>query len=54
MRVWDLRARRPLGAPFLGHTDIVWSVAFGLLPGGPVAVSGGRDESVRVWSLASR
>ncbi|SNS67122.1 hypothetical protein SAMN05216276_1013146 [Streptosporangium subroseum] len=40
------------GDRLTGHTDRVWAVAVGLVGGFPVAVSGSRDETVRVWSLA--
>ncbi|MGP3956804.1 hypothetical protein ACTWPT_12450 [Nonomuraea sp. 3N208] len=51
VRVWDLGTRKPLGTPFTGHADSVWSVAIGLLDGRPIAVSGGRDQTARAWSL---
>jgi WD40 repeat protein len=56
-RVWDLATRRQLGAPFIGHTDRIWTVALGMLGvsgplgGRPVAITGGRDETIRLWSL---
>ena len=51
MRVWDLKARGPLGAPLVGHDDWVLAVAVGELGGRPIAVSGGIDGTVRVWDL---
>ncbi|WTY91742.1 hypothetical protein OG589_15810 [Sphaerisporangium sp. NBC_01403] len=51
VRVWDLAARKQIGAPLTGHTDCVWTVAFGRLGSRSVAVTGSRDETVREWNL---
>ncbi|WP_405149815.1 hypothetical protein [Sphaerisporangium sp. NBC_01403] len=49
--MWDLAARKQIGAPLTGHTDCVWTVAFGRLGSRSVAVTGSRDETVREWNL---
>jgi serine/threonine protein kinase len=36
---------------FIGHTDSVWAVAFA--PDGQLAVSGGKDRTVRLWQVSS-
>ncbi|MEU3296690.1 caspase family protein, partial [Streptomyces longwoodensis] len=38
---------------YMGHTDWVAAVACTVLDGRPVAVTGGYDDMVRVWDLAS-
>jgi hypothetical protein len=51
VRVWDLAAGRPLGAPLVGHYLKDISVAGGELGGSPSAVAGGNDARLRVWDL---
>ncbi|MFI7132202.1 serine/threonine-protein kinase [Nonomuraea sp. NPDC050153] len=53
VRVWDLATGRPIGEPFKDHRGLIEAVAIGQLDGRPVAVSGGNDGKVRVWSLGS-
>ena len=48
--MWDLEAGAPLGV-LRGHDNWVNAVAVGELRGRPIAVSGGNDETVRVWDL---
>jgi WD40 repeat protein len=52
VRVWDLNSGKQRGEPLL-HEGQVLSVAFGMLDGQPVVVSGGFVGTVRVWDLAS-
>jgi WD40 repeat protein len=51
MRLWDLRARLPVGEPLIGHTGSVTAVAVGEVDGRAVAISGSDDWTVRVWDL---
>jgi WD40 repeat protein len=54
VQVWDLTAGEPVGDPLAGHTDAVEAVAFLMSPDGtPVAVSTGRDKSVRSWEMST-
>jgi len=41
------------GAPLAGHDGWVLAVAIGELGGRPIAVSGGLDDTVRMWDLAA-
>jgi WD40 repeat protein len=52
VQVWDLAAGRPVGDPLIGHTDAVEAVALHRASDGtPVAVSTGRDKSIRNWEV---
>lgn len=52
VQIWDLAAGEPVGDPLVGHTDAVEAVAFlRAWDGTPVAVSTGRDKSVRNWEV---
>ncbi|MEU6787792.1 serine/threonine-protein kinase [Nonomuraea angiospora] len=53
VRVWDLATGKPIGEPFRDHRGLIEAVATGHLAGRLVAVSGGNDGRVRVWSLSS-
>jgi WD40 repeat protein len=47
---WDPATGAPVGDPWLGHTDVIWSVASAVLADGtPLVCSGGRDGYVRRW-----
>ena len=54
VRVWDLATRAPAGSPFTGHTDFVCAVATARSGERTVVISGGRDNTVRVWDLDAR
>jgi hypothetical protein len=49
VRVWDGHTGRQLGAPLLGHTYDVISVAFS--PKGQSLASGSVDNTVRLWDM---
>ncbi|MFG6201826.1 protein kinase [Nonomuraea sp. JJY05] len=53
VRVWDLATGKPIGEPFDDHRGLIEAVALAHLDGRLVAVSGGNDGKVRVWSLSS-
>ena len=49
IRLWDARARKPIGPPLAGHTDYVTSVAFGAIDDSSVVISGSWDKTIRLW-----
>jgi len=66
VRIWDLATGTPIGNPLTGHTSSVEAVAGMLearpvaaamactmLDGRPIAVTGGRDHTVRIWDLTT-
>jgi WD40 repeat protein len=46
---WDVATGAVLHR-FIGHTDLVWSVA--IHPEGHLALSGSGDDTMRLWSLS--
>jgi RNA polymerase sigma factor (sigma-70 family) len=51
LKLWDV-ARRKERATLRGHTDRIWSVAFGR--DGKTLASGGWDRTVRLWDVEAR
>ncbi len=49
--LWDVASGKPIGQPLVGHTDLVWSVAFS--PDGNMLVSGSVDATIRLWYVTS-
>jgi WD40 repeat protein len=52
LRAWDLAAGAPRGDPIAAHDGAVNAVAAIEHGRRPLMVSGGEDETVRVWNLA--
>ena len=51
MRVWDAATGRPCADPLTGHAGDVTAVAIGRIGDRDVIVSGGWDDTVRVWNF---
>jgi WD40 repeat protein len=54
LRLWDLTSGkqiRPQIRPFVGHTGLVWCLAFS--PDGRRALSGSMDHTVRLWDVTT-
>jgi WD40 repeat protein len=54
VRIWDPSTHSPIGEPLTGHTGAVSALACTQLEGIPIAVTGSRDATLRIWDLAER
>jgi WD40 repeat protein/energy-coupling factor transporter ATP-binding protein EcfA2 len=54
IRLWNVATRQLLGAPLVGHTDIITSVAFSPDSKTLASASGSYDRTIRLWSIAAR
>ncbi|NEA99004.1 hypothetical protein [Streptomyces sp. SID13726] len=52
-QVWELTPAETVGDRAPGHTATVRAVATAVVDGRPVAVTGGDDETLRLWDLAT-
>ena len=51
IRLWNLETAQPIGDPWSGHEDSIWSLAFS--KDGNKLVSGSLDQTVRLWNVNS-
>ena len=51
--IFTIETALPVGPPLTGHESEVSALAFAEFGGRPLAASGGRDGTVRVWDLAA-
>jgi WD40 repeat protein len=49
LRLWNIKTGKQIGAPFFGHENSIWSVAFS--PNGEWIVSGSKDKTLRLWDV---
>lgn len=50
---WDLATGLPIGTAMYGHSDYIWDVLTSHVDDRPIAVSAGRDRTIRVWDLTA-
>jgi hypothetical protein len=51
LQLWDAEAIKPLGAPMIGHTEVVEALAGVLFSGQPIVISSSADGTVRLWDV---